>query len=45
MLPMYRFYCIETLDDLANIKKNIMKAEIDLFDYQIVYKQYESTIF
>lgn len=30
MLPMYRYYCIETLDDLANIKKNIMKAEIYL---------------
>lgn len=30
MQPMYRYYCIETLDDLSNIKKNKMKAEIYL---------------
>lgn len=29
MQPMYRYCCIETLDDL-NIKKNKMKAEIYL---------------
>lgn len=25
---MYRYYCIEILDDLVNIKKNKMKVEI-----------------